>query len=74
MAVWIGLTLLILLDVAAWLRGSDSLWAGLAAVEQILAEAAEPDLVASRPVTHRTVGPGLSVFSVRRGSDQGEVE
>jgi hypothetical protein len=46
----------------------------VARVERILAEAAERDRVATRPVTHRTVRPGISAFSVKRGSDQGEAE
>lgn len=46
----------------------------LAAVERILSEAAGRDRVTTRPVTHRTVRFGLSVSSVRRGSNRGEVE
>jgi hypothetical protein len=43
-------------------------------VERILAEAAGRDRIATRPITHRTVRPGLSAFSAQRGSDQGEAK
>ena len=47
----------------------------VARVERILAEAAERDRVmATTPITRRTVSPGISAFSVKRGSDQGQAE